>query len=289
MFQKISIYIQSLCLYVYYWCCNRAATKAAKFDLSSPVFVSLTTYNKRIDTVYLTIESIFAQSRLPAGVTLWLSNQDITERELPASIVRLTKRGLKVKFVDENIRSYKKLYYEYLEHKDSSRGDIKFVTADDDVFYPRYWLDKMLEVSRRNASSIVCYRARCIKLDSSNKVTPYGSWPLGAQSTIGATSKSYLGTGVCGIMYPLKSLSGLDIQKKLFMTLAPTADDIWFKCLTLNNHFKVTLVEDGTIHFPPVLSKAMKGLELENVGMERNDIQLQKVLSHFNIDVRDFS
>lgn len=57
--------------------------------------VSLTTHGKRIDSVYLTLESIARRSVLPSRIILWLDDL-ATFRNRPSSLRRLKDRGVEV-------------------------------------------------------------------------------------------------------------------------------------------------------------------------------------------------
>ncbi|WP_160060259.1 hypothetical protein [Psychromonas sp. L1A2] len=230
----------------------------------------------------MTIESLSSLQYKPKRITLWLSKQDCDEGELPLSIKRLVKRGLTISFVDEDIKSYKKLFYEYEEVKDDP--SIQYiVTVDDDVYYPS-WLTKKLAESM-SEGVVTCLRARDI-IFSNNSVMTYLSWPC-INVNQKASFKS-IAIGVSGIMYPKEALFSLEQQKNKFLELSPYADDLWFKCLTLHNGFSIQYLKSNFEHFPPVLSTSMKGLELQNVGDSLNDRQFQKCMKYFNLSEESF-
>ena len=102
-----------------------------KIKRDQKIIVSLTSYPKRIDTIWLTITSLFKQSMKPDLIVLWLAKSQFkTLDDLPDSLKRLQKYGLKIKLCDD-LKSHKKYYYALKEFNE----DI-VILADDDMFYP---------------------------------------------------------------------------------------------------------------------------------------------------------
>ena len=75
----------------------------------------------------------------PSRLILWVDHESMDR--LPAAICRLQQRGLEVKACPD-YGCYKK-YYPYVESE--SQFVVPLVTADDDVLYPRYWLERLVE------------------------------------------------------------------------------------------------------------------------------------------------
>ncbi len=147
---KIKCTSMSFLLLIYYKLRNLCIKKSG-LSPDSNVVVSLTTFHKRINTVYLTIESIFDQSLKPSKVILVLSKEEIDENTLPKSLLKLQKRGLDIKFVDYNLRSYKKLIYTY-------NNENSIITIDDDVFYPSWLIERLVKESLRHSNTVICTR-----------------------------------------------------------------------------------------------------------------------------------
>src|SRR5574342_24675 len=78
---------------------------------SGPV-VSMTTHGARVETVYLTLESIGRGKTRPRRLVLWLDDPNRFS-SLPDSLRRLEKRGLEIRLC-ENFGPHTK-YYPYLE------------------------------------------------------------------------------------------------------------------------------------------------------------------------------
>lgn len=252
-----------------------------KDDMNKGVIVSLTTFSKRIDKVYLTIESICRQrTNHKFYVHLYVCNADIPNG-IPRSLLRLQKRGLKIIIVDENLRSYKKLFYCYLNNKDSN-----IITIDDDIFYPSWWLELMLEKHIKFPLSTIAYRGHFIKFDSNGSLRPYAEF-ISNFRTPPEKSMGLIPTGVSGVFYPTGSLAGLEMEKDDFMSLSPTADDLWFKVLTIRNGFFTTLVLKKNIHFISIPDSQSYSLRSINLDSHQNDIQLNSILNKFPSVRRD--
>lgn len=286
--RKVIKYAHSLYLYLYY---NLVGfnSNVKYLDEKSSFIVSLTTYGERINLVDLVIKSILSQTCKPRGIYLWLSYRDFPCGHIPSKIKNLENYGVSIFFIDENIRSYKKIFYTYIEAL-QMHGVEYIVTADDDVYYPNDWLElfkiKCGESKSANKKIVYCYRAQSISFLSNTKVECYRKWELASGDL---PSRKMLPTGVSGICYPIDSLIGLDEQ--VFLSICPSTDDIWLKFLTLKNGYDSSLVMKQSIHFPPVLkpfSLPKKGLEIENVLNDVNTISFNKCLEYFKLSKVDF-
>jgi hypothetical protein len=134
--------------------------------------VSLTTHGDRVFTVHLTIESIGRGELRPSRLILWL-DEAATFSNLPAALRRLQQRGLEVK-LSKNYGPHTK-YYPYVE---SEKGITQpLVTADDDILYPSYWLNKLVGALREFPDSVNCYRARVVTVKE-GEVVPFAEWKI---------------------------------------------------------------------------------------------------------------
>ncbi len=266
---------------VYFGFLNRFSHK--QLSGSIDVVVSLTTFPARIDKVYITIESLFRQNVQPKVIHLWLSSLEIDPDKLPKSIRRLIKRGLKVSFVKENVRSYKKMVYALGAYPESV-----IITVDDDIIYPAFWLEKLYETHIKYPEDIICYRGHNIQLDKHGKIYPYQKFMENKNSIAKHNESSYslLPTGVSGILYPPCSLNQIVTDKDKYMRLAPHADDIWFKCCSLLNGRKARRVFRKNIHFPVIKGTQKVALYKKNVYENLNDIQLNDVFNEYDLACR---
>lgn len=251
---------------------------------NADLIVSLTTFFDRSNKVYLTLESLIHQKiDIPFSVCLFLSKEEFPDSKLPTSLNKLKKKGVEIYFVDKNIRSYKKIHYSLTMFKNKN-----IITSDDDIFYPDHWLDGLYKCHLKNKSDIICYRARDISLIR-DQVDLYSKFKL---STNLSNPYLMIPTGVSGVLYPVNCFYSDAIQEKLFMTLSPTADDLWYKIMSLLNGKKCRLVGDVSIHFPPVLGTQQFSLRCINTtigdGKSENDRQLTNLLKYYNINLSEY-
>ena len=239
------------------------------------IIVSLTTYPDRFNVVHLAIESLLNQTIKPNKIVLWLSKEEVKKFPLPKRIYKLQKRGVSLKFVNENLRQYKKLIYALREYKDSI-----IITADDDVIYPKWWLEGLLKTHRDFPNATVAYWCLMIKKDGEKKLKPYISWN---DPTIRGPHHNLFPIGVGGILYPPKCLNNEVFNKKIFLKICPSGDDIWFKSMALLNNTKTVMVKEKVIKFPVIINSQKTALWHINVRQNKNDEQLKKVFDYYNL------
>jgi len=146
--------------------------------------VSLTTWPPRTQKgtpgIWLTIESLMRQATKPDRIILWLALEDYPNglADLPQTLLDLQRRGLEIKFIKENIKAAKKLL-------PALANNIKanIITADDDIVYKPYWLQKIKRRSEKNPGAIVAITCRTFKVKH-------------------------------GVMYPYLKSTGHDFRKK---------------------------------------------------------------------------
>jgi hypothetical protein len=217
------------------------------------------------------------QSLKPDKIILWLSEKEIKSCSIPSSLKRLQKRGLEVRFVKENLRSYKKIIYSLREYPDAN-----IVTIDDDVYYPRYFLEKIYNKKKHYSGCIVGYRCKYINKKNEYEVGPYLSWPHVKKSEV--ASLGIFPTGNGGILYPPNSLNNEVFNKNIFLKLCPYGDDIWLKAMSLLQRTKVVQVFDEPKDFITIKDTQKEALHLiNNSGPKLNDKQIKKVFDFYNL------
>lgn len=186
-----------------------------------PVIVSLTSFPERIHEVPYVIYSLLTQTLKPDRVILWLAEEQFPqkERELPKALLKLKENGLTIKWCSD-IRSYKKLVPTLKLYPEAI-----IVTADDDIYYPSYWLKKLYLAHQKDKLSIIGHRCHKVKLID-GKIDKYKNWHRNVLA-LKPSYHNFLTTGG-GVLYPPHSLYPDAIKTKLFEEIAPYADDIWF-------------------------------------------------------------
>lgn len=201
------------------------------------IVVSLTSFEKRIDDVHLCIESLFQQSLKADRIILWLSRRNFPTEELPQMLRKQQERGLEIIFHDEDLGSYKKIHYalEYCP-------DSLILTVDDDTLYPVDMIDRLYRAYLANPDFIHCHKAHKITLDNDGNLRPYKQWDRSTDDT--AASRFSFPVGVGGILYFPGCFDDAVRDKDAFLRLAPRADDIWLKAMSLKKGVLCKKVED---------------------------------------------
>ena len=229
--------------------------------------VSITSYGKRVETVYRTLESVASGTRLPSRLILWLDDKATFERR-PASIRRLEARGLEV-ILTENYGPHTK-YYPYLISK--SDLNVPLVTIDDDTIYPRRWLQNLIASYKEYPYLIHCYRSHVVELEGEG-FAPYISWQR-CRSTV--PSIMNFATGVAGVIYPPAFQQKVKDAGLAFTVLCPKADDIWLHVQALRGGFEIKQLKTWEQSFPVMPGTQDMGLIQGNVHGSQNDVQIRK-------------
>ena len=244
------------------------------------LIVSLTSYPDRMYDIHYTIYSLFKQSLKPNKIILWLGEDQFPNRDkdLPKKVLEFIKHGLIIKYV-KDLRSYTKLIPTLKEYP----NDL-IVTADDDIFYPKDWLENLYNCWKENNDCVICHRAHRIKING-NKLYPYNEWK---QEVIEEKS-SYLNffTGVGGVLYHSNIFYKDILNEELFMELTPQNDDIWFWAMAVLNDKKIKIVDEPINNLTYINPEREIGLNNDitlcssNVIKNENDFQLEKVINYY--------
>ena len=200
-------------------------------SINSPQYiVSLTSDGERLAaTASYTIATIFQQTVSPDKIVLWIAYEDKETisamlKDTSSILHRLVEKGLEICYC-EDIKSYKKL----IPAIENFPNDC-IITADDDVFYPKKWLEQLLAEHKKKTNKIICHRAKEIKVDENHNLLSYNCWDFCIKKC-----ESLFPTGIGGILYPPKCFHKNITNKELFMKFAPYADDIWFWAMAVIN------------------------------------------------------
>ncbi|MBC7788026.1 MAG: hypothetical protein H7Z18_11520 [Methylophilaceae bacterium] len=244
---------------------------------NAPVVVSLTSYGERTSKVFYAIESIANGKVLPSRIILWLDNEH-QFNHLPAELKRLKSRGLEI-FLAENYGPHTK-YFPYVNNL--SEHVLPLVTADDDIFYPIFWLKNLYESYVKTPSVVNCYRAHVVLLDKEQQeVESFKFWQI-----CSSTDASYFNqaTGVSGVIYPPDFLNKIKASGDVFLACCPNADDIWLHAIALRNGYQVKQIEPEAYHFLTLPFTQKNGLFNANIFLGLNDKQAKMTYNRSDIN-----
>jgi len=210
------------------------------------------------------------QTVRPDRVILWIARED--KDSLTNEIVALEKFGLEIQYCDD-LRSYKKIIPSLLAEPEAF-----IVTADDDVYYWRTWLEELVAAYTPNSAEIVCHRAHRIRLDSEERPLPYQRWGMDEGGKV--ASPLNFPTGVGGVLYPPHIFHPDVFRRDIYERYCFHADDIWLYWMARRNGGMAKKIgsEREFVSWPGTQDRA---LWMENVEGGKNDEQINSMIRLF--------
>ncbi|MDE7239159.1 MAG: glycosyltransferase family 2 protein [Lachnospiraceae bacterium] len=247
------------------------------------LIVSLTTIPSRIDSVYLTVESVLRQTYKPDKIILWLAKDEFRNAVLPDSLLEQRKRGLEIRYCD-NLRSHKK-YYETMKRF----PEALLVTIDDDIYYSEHLLENLVHAYTHHPNAVVCSRAHLIKHKVTGEPYPYNGWIFYSKwckffsKVKESEHESLFFTSGAGTLIPIWKMPRICLDKKLSGILCPTADDVWLNYMVRLAKLKVMQLKSSDGWY--VYREEAQNLSLSMVNLSRNgdnnDVQLTRMQKYF--------
>lgn len=233
------------------------------------LIVSLTSFPLRIGRLWIVIESLMRQTMKPDMIILWLSKEQFPNemRDIPKRLVKLVDRGLDIRFVSEDIRSYKKFYYVFQEFPD----DV-IITADDDIIYPSNMIKSLYEKYRQSPEAVVaryCYEMK----RKNNRLLSYRDWKFVSMIQNYNSKSLFFGSGG-GTLFPPKCYHKDILSKDDFMKICSNADDVWLNLMVRLNGTSIVKVNDTCAILPVLIRLDFK---LFSTNIYENDRYIQAV------------
>jgi hypothetical protein len=285
LYARVMIRFSNIILPIYFKLSNWLPTyKISKtHQVETGCIVSLTTFPARIDKVWLTIESILRQNIKPSKVVLWLFKGEFEHAGvLPKNLIALQRRGLEIRFCDENLMPHKKYHYTFNENRNST-----IITIDDDMFYPPSLISTLLKHHAQHPHAICCAITREIKTVD-GQICPYNEWKYVRNNTEPRFSNLVMGGG--GTLFPSNSVHPAVFDKEIMIKYALKADDLWLKIMSVKNGVKVaSCAGEFPRFFVPILSDGNKlRLTDANIGEGQNNRVFKDLINYYKIDVNVF-
>lgn len=242
------------------------------------IIVSLTSYPKRINTLWITIETLLRQSMKPDEIILWLAEEQFEGlNSLPKELLEQQKRGLTIRFCDD-LRSHKKYYYAMQEYP----GDI-IILFDDDMFYPYDTIKKLWNLHQKRPEDICCITTQVMEPSFGTMPSVWRN-PL-IKENVDHSNKVQIFTGSGSLFVP-KSLSGEVFDKELLLKLCPYADDLWITFMAYKKGTRITSLNKWRA-FPMTIYGTGEGsLWYINAQDGKNDEQWMKLKEYFAEDFK---
>lgn len=243
------------------------------------LIVSLTSFPERMYDIHYNLYSLLNQSVKPDEIILWLALEQFPNKEddIPQKVLNLTKHGLRIEFTND-MKSYKKLIPSLKNYS----SDI-IITADDDIYYSKDWLEKLYNEYLQNPDCIIAHRCHRVTFDLNKNIAPYTKWEKEIEDDSSSTLNFFTGAG--GVLYPPNSLCLDVLNEELFINLAPNADDIWFWAMALLNNKKIKVVNNPInklIYINPEREIGFNGeTTLYSQNKVDNDKQLMNIINEY--------
>ena len=237
------------------------------------IIVSLTSYPKRIDTIWLTITSLFKQRMKPDLIVLWLAKSQFkTLDDLPDSLKRLQRYGLQIRLCDD-LKSHKKYYYALQEFN----KDIVILT-DDDMIYPSDTIEKLYKMHVKYPTDICTMSAQYIGNNHNTVPSNWVNTNVGKKYIHSDEIQIFTGSGS---LYPPNCLFEDVFNKDLIKKLCPYADDLWLTYMAMKKGTRITSAYPWRTFPINIYGTSVGSLWYINAQDGKNDIQWKNLIAYY--------
>ena len=207
------------------------------------VIVSLTTTRDRLHLLKFALLSLVEQSMKPDRIVVWVSadpylrdhgvSSDDFDYIVDEWLPKNGKELVEFRFC-ENTGPYRKLLPAL---KSFNENDL-VVTADDDIIYGSKWLEELFECYNHNdGDGVVCARVRKIRKNYFGVRQSYICWRVIYGSEV--LVSNYVATFGAGAIVRVGLIKNENVVLDDYKLISPTADDLWFSRLLINEGVKV--------------------------------------------------
>lgn len=237
------------------------------------IIVSFTSYPKRMKTVHKVVESLINQTICADEIILFLSILEFPQREedLPVELLNMIgKKGFKIEWVEDNLKSHKKYYYA-LQY----RSDSIVITVDDDIIYAKTLISDLIGSYEKFPFAVSARRARII-LKHDEQFVKYRDWDSYLEKYANVPRIDLCAIGVGGVLYPPYCASREWFSKGNIEKLAKDQDDLWLKYNEIREKIPVVFVSCSQKDIP-IENEQISSLSTQNMYGGDNDICVQKL------------
>ena len=253
--------------------CKNLAVSQDNYSFLPKIIVSLTTYPKRISTVYKVIACLFKQTYKPDRILLWLSENQFRnkEKDIPWELKEYVDKGLEIRFCEDDMRSHKKYLYAMKEFPD----DI-VITVDDDLLYPNNMVEMLVKSYLEYPNAVSAMRAHLMTIERHGEISLYDEWIKEYPHIVNTPCMQLLATSGAGTLFPPHSLDEQVFNAEAIKRTAFNADDLWLKIMQVIKGTPVVLVQkQQTLHY----IEGTQDQTLYQTNITENDNQLENILS----------
>lgn len=234
--------------------------------------VSVTSWPGRIEAVPEALKSIYAQSKKPDEVILWLAEDAFPGKDthLP-ELLRIwqEEKKLTIRWCDD-LKSHKKYFYALQEDTDGVT-----VTIDDDLVYAPDMLEMLYLSYLRHPKAVSAARTHYIAVSEEGKILPYEYWVKETDARVDVPEMLLFATTGAGTLYPAGIIGKEWFDKETIFQTCLMADDLWMKAAeTMQGVPVVQACRSRGLKYVPGSQEET----LWNQNREGNDVQLRKIL-----------
>ncbi|WP_097003404.1 glycosyltransferase [Lacrimispora amygdalina] len=243
-------------------------------DEKSDIIISLTSFPARINTVWITIQTLLNQTVKPKKLILWLAEEQFInkEKDLPHKLLKQKEYGLTIKFCDD-LRPHKKYFYAMQQYPKCA-----IITVDDDIFYPETLVEELQKLSKKYPDTVCCTWAHEITFEN-GEIAPYGQWSYGVNGY--EPNMKLIPIGCGGVLYPASILPMETYDKETIKKICLNSDDLWLKGMSVLNDVPAVRIRKEPLIYYSLVNTKSSGLYVTNIGQDRNDIALRKIIEIF--------
>ncbi|MCM1537615.1 MAG: glycosyltransferase [bacterium] len=246
------------------------------------LIVSLTTIPSRLDTIWITLESLFRQSYKADKIILWVADE-IDWDEIYKRLGEQIKRGLEIRQC-ENLGPHKKYFYTFQEfHNDL------VVTVDDDVIYSEKMLEGLVKNYVKKPDRVYCYRSHQIQFRKDGTIKPYSRWLSYENRVIRSPNESRLNffTGAGGVLYPTHLMPQELFNADMIQQYCWRADDVWLYMHMLKNNIPICNVNGNCGNILVIERSQKEALWKTNLKKSENDEYIAVVGKAMGVTIED--
>lgn len=258
-------------------------------DTAENTIISLTSFPKRLQTLWLVIESLKHQDVLPEKIILYLSEDEVGDKKnIPQSLLNEEDSIFEIKIRPGKLRAHGKYHFAMNDFPEKN-----IVTVDDDIIYPPTMLKTLILGHNKFRECVITNCTAQILIDSDNTVKTYNEWKhLFFDEDYTEDYCEYdnmIPMGVCGVLYPPNVLYKDTLNFELAKQLSFLADDLWLYSQIKLFGSKVIKTNFNPFSCIPIEIKGNTTLTSINVEKNQNDIQLKQIRDYYmknvNIDI----
>lgn len=262
------------------------------FERKQKIILSLTSYDLRIKYTHIVIESLKNQT-MKGDIILWLPYGCQITEELDKILIENNRlqNDKNFKINDDNIDSeyhncnnnyeIKCYYYHDIKSYKKLIPSLKkfpkdiIITFDDDFIYDPNIVDYLYKSYLSDKNSVHAVRCHVPSEHENNKFFKYNSW----KRKVKEQHNNLFFTSGGGTLFPPNSIHKDVFDEKIFMSLCPTTDDIWFNFMVRLNGTKIKLVEKIILN--STIEEVQQSALFNYNKKGGNNLSLSKIYDYF--------